>query len=52
MIHVIVIEEIIKIGIGQIAETGEFNLVNKVEADQGINRIIEMVIVEEILEVT
>ena len=42
------IEEIIKIGDDQIAEIGEFNLVDKVEVDQGMNKIIG----EEILEVT
>ena len=40
MIHIGMTEEIIKIGIDQIAETGEFNLVDKVEVDQGMNRII------------
>ena len=48
MIHIIMIKEIIKIGIDQIVETGEFNLVDKVEVDQGMNKIIG----EEILEVT
>ena len=38
MINVILIEEIIKIGIDQIAEIEEFNLVDKV--DKGMNRII------------
>ena len=40
------IEEIIKIGIDQIAETGQFNLVDKAEVDQGMNKIIG----EEIFE--
>ena len=31
MIHVIMIEEIIKIGTDQIEETGEFNIVDKVK---------------------
>ena len=48
MTHTIVTEEIIKIDTDQIAEIGEFNLVDKVEIDQGINKIIG----EEILEVT
>ena len=47
MIHVIMIEGIIKISIDQIAETGEFNLVDKTEVDQGMKRIIE----EDILDV-
>ena len=51
MIHVIITEEIIKIDIDQIAETGEFSLEDKVEVDQGMNRIIGMIIGEEILEV-
>ena len=48
MIHIIMTEEIIKIDIDQIVEIGEFNLVDKVEVDQGMNKIIG----EEILEVT
>ena len=51
MINVIITEEMIKIGIDQIAETGEVSLVNKVEVDQDVNRIIGMIIGEEILEV-
>ena len=47
MIHVIMIEEIMKIGTDQIAEIGEFNLVDKGKVDQGMNKIIG----EEILEV-
>ena len=47
MIQVIMIEEMIKIGIDQLAETGEFNLVDKVEVDHGMNKMIG----EEILEV-
>ena len=47
MIHVIMIEEIIKIGTDQIVKIGEFNLVDKVEEDQCMNKIIG----EEILEV-
>ena len=42
MIHIIMIEEIIKIGIDEIAEIEKFNLVDKVGVDQGINRIIWM----------
>ena len=45
------IEEIIKIDIDQIVETGEFNLVDRVEVDQGMSKIIGMIIGEEILEV-
>ena len=48
MIHVIMTEEIIKIDMDQIAEIGEFNLVEKVEVDQGMIKIIG----EEILEAT
>ena len=44
-------KEIIKIGTDQIVETGEFNLVNKVEVDHGMNRIIGITVGEEILEV-
>ena len=47
MIHIIMIEEIIEIDTDQIAKIGEFNLVDRVEADQGMNKIIG----EEILEV-
>ena len=43
MMHIIIIGEIIKIGIDQIAETIEFNLVDKVKVDQGVNRIIGMI---------
>ena len=50
MIHPVMIEEIIKIGTNQIAEIGEFNLVDKVEVGQGMNKIIGMIIGEEILE--
>ena len=46
MINIIMTEEIIKICTDQIAETGEFNLVDKVEVEPGMNRIIA----EEILE--
>ena len=42
------IEEVIKIDTDQIAEIGDFNLVDKVEAYQSINQIIG----EGILEVT
>ena len=48
MTHTIMTEEIIKIDTDQIEEIGEFNLVDKVEIDQVMNKII----VEEILEVT
>ena len=46
MTHIIIIEEIIKIGTGQIVVIGEFNLEDKIEVDQGMNKIIG----EEILE--
>ena len=46
MNQVTMIEEIIKIGRDQIAETGEFKLVDKIEVDQGMNKIID----EKILE--
>ena len=46
MLHVIMIEEIIKIGTDQIAEIGELNLVDKIEVDQDMNKIIG----EEILD--
>ena len=52
MIHIIMTEEIIKIGMDQIVEIGEFNLVDKVEVGQGMNRIIGILIGEEILERT
>ena len=42
------IHTFIKIGTDQIAEIGKFNLVDKIEVDQGMNKIIG----EEILEVT
>ena len=48
MTHIIMIEECIKTDIDQIAVIGEFNLVDKVEVEQGMNKIIG----EEILEVT
>ena len=47
MIYIIMMEEIFEIGIDQIAEIGEFNLVDKVELGQGMSRIIA----EEILGV-
>ena len=48
--------EVIKIGIEQIAQIGEFNLVvelsmDKLEVDQGISKITGMIIGEEILEI-
>ena len=57
MVNVVMTEEIIKICIDEIEEIEEFNLVeelsmNKMEVDQGMNEIIEMIIGEEILEVT
>ena len=44
--------EDIKIGTNQILEIEEFNLVDKVEVDQGMNKIIGMNIGEEIVEET
>ena len=51
MIYLIMIEEIIKIAIGKIAEIEEFSLVDKVEVDQGMSKIIGMIIGQEILGV-
>ena len=51
MINVIMIEEVIRKGIDQIAMTEEFSLVDKKEVDLGINKIIVMIIGEEILAV-
>ena len=51
MICIILIEDSLKIGIDKIVETGEFSLVDKVEGDLGMNRIIGIIIGEEILEV-
>ena len=48
MIHIIMTEEIINIVTDQILDIRELNLVDKVEVDQGMNKIIG----EEILEVT
>ena len=52
MIHIILIEEIIKIGIDQIVRIGEFNLVDKVEVDHGMNKVIGKEILEIIWECT
>ena len=52
MIHIIMTDEIIRIDTDQIAGTGEFNLVDKVKADQGINKIIGEEIIEVMLEQT
>ena len=46
------ISEVIKIGKVQIVETGEFSLLDKIEVDIGMNRIIGMIIGEEISEIT
>ena len=46
------LSEVIKKGTDHIAETGEFNLLDKVEVDQGIRKIIGMIKGEKILEVT
>ena len=43
------IREVIKIGTDQIVEIGEFNLVDKVEVNQGMNKITGIIIGEEIL---
>ena len=51
MIDVIVINKVSKIGIDKIAEIEGFNLVNKVEIDQVMSKLIGIVIGEEILEV-
>ena len=40
MIHIILTEEIIKVVKDQTVEIGEFNLVDKVEVDEGMNKII------------
>ena len=48
MTCIIMVQEIITICIDQIVEIGDFNLVDTVEVDPGMNKIIE----EEILEVT
>ena len=56
MINVNMIEEIIKIGVGQLAEIEEFSLVvefsmDKIEVDLGANKITGVIIGEETLEV-
>ena len=51
MTDIILISAVIKIGTDQIAEIGEFYLMDKVEVDQGMKKIIAMIIGEEILEV-
>ena len=48
MIPTIMIEEMIKIDIDQIAYIEKFNLVDKIKVDQGMNRFVG----EEILGVT
>ena len=48
MIHVIMIEEIIKIGTDLNSGDREFNLLDKIRVDQGMNKITG----EKILEVT
>ena len=57
MINIIKIEEIIKIGIDQIAEIEEFSLVvefsmDKMEVDLGMHKVTGIIIGEETLEVT
>ena len=51
MINVIMTEEIIKKGMDQTAVIDESSLVDKIEVDLGKNRIIEMIIGGEILEI-
>ena len=57
MTNMIMIREIIRIGIDQVVEIGEFHLVVEfsmdkiIEIDQGMNRAIGMTLEEEILEV-
>ena len=46
MSHIIMIEEIVKIGIDQTVEIGELNLLDKVEVDQSMNKIIGAEILE------
>ena len=46
VIHIIMTEEIIKVGINHKVEIKEINLVDKIEVDQGMNKIIG----EQILE--
>ena len=46
MINIIMIEEIIKIGIDQIAEIEEFSM-DKLEVDLGMNKITGMIIGKE-----
>ena len=56
MTNVIIIREIIRVGLDQIVEIGEFHLVvgysvdKIIETGQGMNRIIGMTLGEEILE--
>ena len=52
MINVIMIEEVIKLGTDLIVEIEEFSLVDKIEVDLAMNKIIEMIIGEEIVELT
>ena len=47
MIHIIMTEEIIKIGTDWMADIGQFNFVDKIGVGQGRKKMIE----EEILEV-
>ena len=44
------ISEVIKIGIDQIVDIGEFSM-DQIEVDQGMNRIIGMITGGEILEI-
>ena len=46
------IEEGIKIDTDQIVEIEEFSSVDTIDVDLGLNRIIEMIIGEEMFEVT
>ena len=52
MMHAIMIEKIIKIGTDQIAEIREFTLLDKIEVDQGMNKMIGEKILEALQEYT
>ena len=51
MTNIIMIKEIIRICIDQVAETGEFSMDKITEVDQGINKAIGTILGEETLEV-
>ena len=52
MIEIIMISDVIKIGTDQIVGLGEVKLVDRIEVDQGMSKIIGMIIGEESLDVT